>query len=529
MKKLYSLFLLLALSFGLSAQVFSANFDDVIGTGGNDGSWNGTIASVEQSTYTTGGTWTLTRGYKGDKCLKMGTGSGQGILTTPALANLNGNATLTFRAGAWNATNEKTELLLEITGGGSLSVSSVTMNKGAFKNFTVDITGGTATTKITFKGKQAANSRFFIDDIVVTAAAAGVPTLSSSPSSLSFGNVYTSTTSSASTVTVTGSDLTSAPTYNITGTDAAMFSASGTLTTSGGNLSVTFTPTSVGAKSATLTVTSGSLSSTVTLSGTGLSADNPFGLVETSPVVALLEDFESGTDGSTTMPTDWKSANENTSDKNWTIKTYSSNKYAEMTAHNGTGTYNSWLISPAINLDKINKTNVQFDWNSGYANGALLKVYVLKLNNGVMSKNLIKTINDATNTTGYGAAFTTETIDVSAYSGIGFLAFEYVGTAGSTTTTYQIDKVTISTSLGIKDLNKTKNIFLKNTMVDNTLSFQTKGNATVRVYNTNGQLVKSATISAQNANVNVANLPKGNYVVTAELNGETVSQKILKK
>ena len=66
-------------------------------------------------------------------------------------------------------------------------------------------------------------------------------------------------------------------------------------------------------------------------------------------------------------------------------------------------------------------------------------------------------------------------------------------------------------------------------MVDNTLSFQTKGNATVRVYNTNGQLVKTANVSAQNANVNVANLPKGNYVVTAELNGETVSQKILKK
>ncbi len=59
---------------------------------------------------------------------------------------------------------------MQITGGGSLSVSSVTMNKGAFKNFTVDITGGTATTKITFKGKQPADSRFFIDDIVLTAA-----------------------------------------------------------------------------------------------------------------------------------------------------------------------------------------------------------------------------------------------------------------------------------------------------------------------------------------------------------------------
>ena len=86
-----------------------------------------------------------------------------------------------------------------------------------------------------------------------------------------------------------------------------------------------------------------------------------------------------------------------------------------------------------------------------------------------------------------------------------------------------------NSTLSVGDTSKSKNISLKNTMVDNTLSFQTKGNATVRVYNTNGQLVKSATISAQNANVNVANLPKGNYVVTAELNGETVSQKILKK
>ena len=86
-----------------------------------------------------------------------------------------------------------------------------------------------------------------------------------------------------------------------------------------------------------------------------------------------------------------------------------------------------------------------------------------------------------------------------------------------------------NSTLSVGDTSKSKNIFLKNTIVDNTLSFQTKGNATVRVYNTNGQLVKSATISAQNANVNVANLPKGNYVVTAELNGETVSQKILKK
>ena len=107
------------------------------------------------------------------------------------------------------------------------------------------------------------------------------------------------------------------------------------------------------------------------------------------------------------------------------------------------------------------------------------------------------------------------------------------GTASAGTGNVSIDNLVVTTYpssvLATTDVIKSKNIFLKNTMVDNTLSFQTKGNASVKVYNANGQLVKSATISAQNANVNVANLPKGNYVVTAELNGETVSQKILKK
>lgn len=528
MKKFYSLFLLLALSFGLSAQVFSANFDDVTGNGGNDGSWSGSVALSDLTAYTVGGTWTLTKGFKGDKCVKMGTSSAQGILTTPALTNLNGDATLTFRAGAWSSTTEQTELLLEITGGGTLSVPSVTMVKGAFKNFTVDITGGTATTQITFKGKQAANSRFFIDDVVVNAV--GTPVLSSSPTSLSFGSVNTSSTSSSSVVTVTGSNLTVAPTYSVTGTDAAMFSATGTLTTSGGSVNVTFAPTSVGEKNATLTITSGSLTSTVSLTGTGVTTGNPFGLVETSPVSALVENFETGVLNSTTMPNSWKNVNEATADRKWEIRTYNSNKYAQMSANSGTGTYSTWLVSPAINLDQINKTSVKFDWNSGYANGAELKVYVLKLNSGVMVKNLVTTINDNVNTTGYGASYSTETLDLSAYSGVGFLAFEYVGDpAIPATTTYQVDNVNITSFLGVKDVIKSKNVFLKNTIVNDALSFETKGNATVKLYNSNGQLVKSFNITPNNKTINVSSLQKGVYIVSSELNGETVSQKIVKQ
>jgi hypothetical protein len=107
------------------------------------------------------------------------------------------------------------------------------------------------------------------------------------------------------------------------------------------------------------------------------------------------------------------------------------------------------------------------------------------------------------------------------------------GSATAGTGNVSIDNLVVTTypsnTLSVGDITKTKNIFLKNTMVDNTLSFQTKGNATVKVYNMNGQLVKSSVISVSNSTVDVASLPKGNYVVTSELNGEKVSQKVIKK
>ncbi|MEA5128820.1 MAG: fimbrillin family protein [Proteiniphilum sp.] len=152
---------------GTGTVIFSEDFNSIAdGKGGNDGNWSGTAASG--NALASFGSWSLTSGFKGYECIKMGAGSTQGIAQTPALTGLSGNAVLTFHAGAWSSTSEQTELLLEIEGGGSLDQSSVIMEKGTFNEFTVNITGGTAATKITFKGKQASNARFFLDDVVVT-------------------------------------------------------------------------------------------------------------------------------------------------------------------------------------------------------------------------------------------------------------------------------------------------------------------------------------------------------------------------
>lgn len=73
--------------------------------------------------------------------------------------------------------------------------------------------------------------------------------------------------------------------------------------------------------------------------------------------------------------------------------------------------------------------------------------------------------------------------------------------------------------------NKLKNL-VKNTVVDTQLLFGT--DADIKIYNVNGQLVKSAKVNNGEA-LNLSSLPKGVYIVSGEVNGEKVSQKIIKK
>lgn len=179
MKKFYSLVAVATLSAFSVAQaqevILNQTFDAYTGAGGNDGGWSGALsqpAIADGVDEVTG--FEYIKAYQASGAVKIGTGSAQGTAITPKLAGLNGNATLTFRAGAWSSNNEKTTLLLEITGGGTLSASEVELTKGAFNEFSVNIIGGTSETRITFKGFQPANSRFFLDDVKVTTEKLGI-------------------------------------------------------------------------------------------------------------------------------------------------------------------------------------------------------------------------------------------------------------------------------------------------------------------------------------------------------------------
>lgn len=84
-----------------------------------------------------------------------------------------------------------------------------------------------------------------------------------------------------------------------------------------------------------------------------------------------------------------------------------------------------------------------------------------------------------------------------------------------------------STSLAATDISTAKGSFVKNTFVKNdeiTFGAEAKD---VKVYNMYGQIVKTASVK-ENGSVNVAELQKGNYIVTGTVNNKPVSQKILK-
>lgn len=83
-----------------------------------------------------------------------------------------------------------------------------------------------------------------------------------------------------------------------------------------------------------------------------------------------------------------------------------------------------------------------------------------------------------------------------------------------------------NSSLSTADLSVSKYSLVKNTFVKSEINFA-KNCKDLKIYNMFGQVVKSLSVK-ENEAVNVADLAKGNYIVTGTVNNEPVSQKILK-
>lgn len=141
-------------------ELFYESFDKNDGTGGNDGKWSGSIASNDIQYDVTG--WTCEYEKGANKCARFGANKTKGKATTPALAGLEGDAILTFKAAPWG--DEVGKMTVSISNG-TIENSKFDLSNQTFTEYSVKIRGG-ATSKITFTSE---NNRFFLDEVKVVA------------------------------------------------------------------------------------------------------------------------------------------------------------------------------------------------------------------------------------------------------------------------------------------------------------------------------------------------------------------------
>ena len=143
--------------------VFYESFDNCASDGGNDGVWNAITSQKTLASDNNG--WASEKGFAANKCARFGTSGTMGNSTTPSFT-LNGEATLSFKAGAWNGKSEAVEIGLSATGG-SLDVSTITLVKGEWRDYKVNVNGN-GSMKISFNALTSNKpNRFFLDEVKV--------------------------------------------------------------------------------------------------------------------------------------------------------------------------------------------------------------------------------------------------------------------------------------------------------------------------------------------------------------------------
>ncbi|MBR1517949.1 MAG: hypothetical protein IJ624_00420 [Prevotella sp.] len=165
--------ILLAIFHSAFGQTFYESFDGCEGVGGNDGYWNKT--TVEGNVVTDNEGWKFDgASVQGNKCARLGSSTSSGYATTPSLG-IEGDATLTFRAGPW--TGWPKELEISITGGGGkVDTKAVTMVEETFTTFTIALKGLTPASRIHISSPSK-KGRFFLDDVLVEPANPTLPTI----------------------------------------------------------------------------------------------------------------------------------------------------------------------------------------------------------------------------------------------------------------------------------------------------------------------------------------------------------------
>lgn len=180
------------------------------------------------------------------------------------------------------------------------------------------------------------------------------------------------------------------------------------------------------------------------------SADDCMNFVETpkepiNPVDGINEGFESGA-----IPSGWSTVLVSGT-KKWYVTDFDNNHYASCTAYKGTdpasGGYDSWLITPPVNVDNLAEKSMHFQSQAAYSGNCALEVYVMTTEDPATATLTKLNANIAEPpASGYSGFVPSGNIDLSAFSGIVYIGFRYTAETASESRTYCIDDVVVGQS-----------------------------------------------------------------------------------
>ncbi len=159
---------------------------------------------------------------------------------------------------------------------------------------------------------------------------------------------------------------------------------------------------------------------------------------------SLQEDFQTGVNNQDIDFEGWLNLAVKGS-RRWQAKEFNGNVYAQATAYNSSDTENeSWLITPAIDLSE--PRTLSFESAQAYWNHDGLSVWISTDFDGVNFDNATWTELSCTlagENNAYHEWVPSGDVDLSGFSGKGYIGFRYLGDPVNGTTSYRIDNVDI--------------------------------------------------------------------------------------
>lgn len=318
--------------------ILSESFDKVDNQdkwGSND--FNTPEIGTQLDDYTSSNGWTGIKVYQATGAIKLGGKSDMGKITTPEidLSDATATYTLTFNACAWNGDKTSLKVILDNQ---EPTIIDGLINNTDYKNnlstqsFTVNLTNGTATSKITIEGYQNSKARFFLDNIVITKAGGSGVELEDPRCAFS-----------TETATYTLGETFSAPTFTTASNGEVTYKSSNTnvaTVDNSGNI------TAIAAGTTTITAS-------VSVTDTYKPGNASYTLTVIDPNILFSESFAENLGNFTVTQTD-------------EIWSYNSEYKCAYANGYGKNAQDLKLISPVIDLTDATGANLTFEHAAGY-------------------------------------------------------------------------------------------------------------------------------------------------------------------